>query len=153
MKKLKYLVSILLLGATVSCSDFLQKDPPASPSQDIFWQRKSDFDSALAGCFSVVYEWPGEMSQIIACFDNLTDNSICQHNEDTYGRSQTIALGDLDPNTTGFVSYMYTHCYMGIARIHLVIENLANYHGSDMSDEDRSFILAQCKALRGYFYS
>ena len=154
MKRINiYLVSALLMGTTVSCSDFLQKDPPSSPSQSIFWQKKSDFDSALAGTFSMMYEGPGEMSQIIPCFDNLTDNSICQHNEDTYGRSQTIALGDLDPNTTGYVSYMYSHCYTGIARAHLVMENLALYEGSDMTEADKNFIMAQCKALRGYFYS
>ena len=154
MKRINiYLMSALLMGTTVSCSDFLQKDPPSSPSQSIFWQKKSDFDSALAGTFSIMYEWPGEMSQIIPCFDNLTDNSICQHNEDTYGRSQTIALGDLDPNTTGYVSYMYSHCYTGIARAHLVMENLALYEGSDMTEADKNFIMAQCKALRGYFYS
>ena len=73
------LASALLVGSTTSCSDFLQKDPPSSPSQSIFWQKKSDFDSALAGSFSMMYEWPGVMSQIVACFDNLTDNSICQH--------------------------------------------------------------------------
>lgn len=154
MKRINiYLMSALLMGTTVSCSDFLQKDPPSSPSQSIFWQKKSDFDSALAGTFSIMYEWPGEMSQIIPCFDNLTDNSICQHNEDTYGRSQTIAVGDLDPNTTGFVTYMYSHCYTGIARAHLVMENLALYEGSDMTEDDKNFIMAQCKALRGYFYS
>lgn len=153
IKKLPIIGGLLIvLGTTASCSDFLQKDPPSSPSQSIFWQQKSDFDSALAGCFSVMYDATG-MSQIMACFDNLTDNSICQHNEDTYGRTQTIALGELDPNTTGFVTSFYSNCYTGIARIHLVMENLEQYTGSDMTDEDRSFILAQCKALRGYFYS
>ena len=147
------LASALLVGSTTSCSDFLQKDPPSSPSQSIFWQKKSDFDSALAGSFSMMYEWPGVMSQIVACFDNLTDNSICQHNEGTYGSSQTIALGDLDPNTGGYVSYMYDHCYRGIGRIHLVMENLETYQGADMSDADKSFIMAQCKALRAYYYS
>lgn len=101
----------------------------------------------------MMYEWPGVMSQIVACFDNLTDNSICQHNESTYGSSQTIALGDLDPNTGGYVSYMYDHCYRGIARIHLVMENLETYQGADMSEADKSFIMAQCKALRAYYYS
>lgn len=162
MKKIINIVlaSALLAGSTTSCSDFLEKDPPSSPSQSIFWQKKSDFDSALAGCFSVMHQAgdplpydPGVMSQIIACFDNMTDNSICQHNEGTYGLSQTIALGDLDPNTGGFVSYMYAQCYRGITRTHLVIENLAAYQGTDLSDADKTFMLAQCKALRGYFYS
>lgn len=155
MKKIINIVlaSALLVGSTTSCSDFLQKDPPSSPSQSIFWQKKSDFQSALAGSFSMVYEWPGVMSQIIACFDNLTDNSICQHDEDTYGRTKTIALGDLDPNTGGYVSYMYNHCYQGIARVHLLMENLEAYQGVDISADEKAFMVAQCKALRGYFYS
>ena len=147
------LASALLVGSTTSCSDFLQKDPPSSPSQGIFWQKKSDFQSALAGSFSMMYEWPGEMSQIVACFDNLTDNSICAHDEDTYGRSRTIALGDLTPNTTGFVNSMYSHCYKGIARVHILLENLEAYQGADMSAEEKTFLIAQAKALRGYFYS
>ena len=155
MKKIVNIIlaSALLVGSTTSCSDFLQKDPPSSPSQSIFWQKKSDFQSALAGTFSIMYEWPGEMSQIVACFDNLTDNSICQHDEDTYGKSKTIALGDLDPNTTGYVTNMYKHCYMGIARVHLLMENLEAYEGTDMSVDEKAFMLAQAKALRGYFYS
>lgn len=147
------LASALLVGSTTSCSDFLQKDPPASPSQAVFWQKKSDFDSALAGSFSMMYEWPGVMSQIVACFDNLTDNSICAHNESTYGSSQTIVLGDLSPNTGGYVSYMYEHCYRGIARVHILMESLDEYKGADMSEADKSFIIAQCKALRAYYYS
>ena len=155
MKKIVNIIlaSALLVSSTTSCSDFLQKDPPSSPSQSIFWQKKSDFQSALAGSFSMVYEWPGVMSQIVACFDNLTDNSICQHDEDTYGKTKTIALGDLDPNTSGYVTYMYKHCYQGIARVHLLMENLEAYQGTDMSADEKSFMLAQAKALRGYFYS
>ncbi|WFE86470.1 RagB/SusD family nutrient uptake outer membrane protein [Parabacteroides chongii] len=160
MKKIINIVlaSALLVGSTTSCSDFLQKDPPSSPSQSIFWQKKSDFESALAGCFSTMHQNgdpydPGVMSQIIACFDNLTDNSICQHDEDTYGKSKTIAIGDLDPNTSGYVKYMYEQCYRGIARVHLVMDNLAVYEGADMSESDKNFMLGQCKALRGYFYS
>lgn len=154
------LASALLVGSTSSCSDFLQKDPPSSPSQSIFWQKKSDFESALAGCFSTMHQNgdplpydPGVMSQIIACFDNMTDNSICQHDENTYGRSKTIAIGNLDPNTDGYVKYMYEQCYRGIARVHLLMDNLEIYEGSDMSAGDKDFLLGQCKALRGYFYS
>lgn len=162
MKKIINIVlaSALLVGSTTSCSDFLQKDPPSSPSQSIFWQKKSDFESALGGCFSTMHQNgdplpydPGVMSQIIACFDNMTDNSICQHDENTYGRSKTIAIGNLDPNTDGYVKYMYEQCYRGIARVHLLMDNLEVYEGSDMSAGDKDFFLGQCKALRGYFYS
>ena len=66
------LAATLLFGAT-SCEDFLQKDPPSSPSQSVFWQKKSDFESALAGTYSVMYS--GVFSQIMPCLDGLTDNA------------------------------------------------------------------------------
>ena len=82
------LAATLLFGAT-SCEDFLQKDPPSSPSQSVFWQKKSDFESALAGTYSVMYS--GVFSQIMPCLDGLTDNAIVQHSEGTYGWAKTIA--------------------------------------------------------------
>lgn len=144
------LASALLIGAT-SCEDFLQKDPPASPSQNIFWQKKSDFDSALAGTYSVMHE--SVFSTIIPCFDGMTDNAIVQHDEDTYGRSKTIAQGDLTPNQTGYVTAIYEKSYVGIARVHILLEQLDKYTGTDISADQKKYIVAQCKALRGYFYS
>ncbi len=146
------LLSALTLGTTTSCSDFLQNDPPSSPSESVFWQKKSDFQSALAACYSKVYNWPGVMSQIIACFDNLTDNSICQYDEGTYGSTRTMATGDITPSTGGFVSYMYRDCYAGIARANLLIEKLAAYTGTDMTDTEKTLIMAEAKAMRGYYY-
>lgn len=106
------LAATLLFGAT-SCEDFLQKDPPSSPSQSVFWQKKSDFESALAGTYSVMYS--GVFSQIMPCLDGLTDNAIVQHSEGTYGWAKTIAQGDLTPNQGGFVTDIYGNCYKGIA--------------------------------------
>lgn len=143
------LAATLLFGAT-SCEDFLQKDPPSSPSQSVFWQKKSDFESALAGTYSVMYS--GVFSQIMPCLDGLTDNAIVQHSEGTYGWAKTIAQGDLTPNQGGFVTDIYGNCYKGIARVHILMEQLDQYTGSDISADEKKFMLAQCKALRGYFY-
>ena len=145
------LAALLLLGTT-ACEDFLQKDPPSSPSQSIFWQSKAEFEYGLAACYSVVYEWPQSLGEIQACFDNLTDNSLCQHDETTYGKTKTMAQGDITPFSDGFVSDVYKICYKGIGRVHQVMEQLEGYKGPDMSTEDRQFILGQCKALRGYYY-
>ena len=78
------MLAAIVLGGATSCSDFLQKDPPSSPSQSIFWQKKSDFVSALAGCYSVVYTENGYLSDRIPCFDGLSDNANTQYDEDTY---------------------------------------------------------------------
>jgi hypothetical protein len=152
MKKLYYIIAafVLLFGST-SCSDFLQKDPTESPSQDTFWQKKSDFDSALAGIYSVLYERP--FSGVLPCWDGLTDNAIVRFSESTYGEVMNIAKGDLTPNQGGFVSDVYNNCYKGIARVHIFMEQLSNYQNVDITDEEKTFMIAQCKALRGYFYS
>ena len=154
MKYIKniFAVGVLALGLS-SCSDFLDKQPPSSPSQSVFWNSKSDFESAIAGAYSVVYNWPGALSEIVPCFDGLTDNAIGRHNETTYGSVLTLAKGDLTPNSGGYVSQVFDVCYKGITRVHLVMENLANYKGGDISEEDRKHMLGECYALRGYYYS
>ena len=155
MKKIKnILILSISLMIFVSCGDnLLQENPTSQPSQNSFWLRNSDFQSALAGCYSYFYEWPGELSQIQACYDGLTDNANTQYDEDTYGKSKTIALGDVDPTTGGFIRYTYEHCYGLLARVNNLVEHLENYKGSDMSEDDKNMIFAQCHAMRGYCYS
>lgn len=154
---MKYLKNILAIGVLTlgmsSCSDFLDKQPPSSPSQNVFWKSKRDFESAIAGAYSVVHTWPGVLSEIMPCFDGLSDNAIVRHNETTYGSVLTTAQGDMTPNTDGFVKQVYDVCYMGITRVHLIMENLKNYKGNDISETERTHILGECYALRGYYYS
>lgn len=152
MKNFIYIFLAATLVANMSsCVDYLQKDPQSSPSQSVFWKKKSDFESALAGTYSVLYSQP--FSETRLCLDGLTDNAIVQHSESTYGHVKIIAQGDLTPNQTGFVTSIYDNCYTGIQRVHLILEQLEQYKGSDITDDERTFMIAQCKALRGYFYS
>lgn len=155
MKKIINIMLVaIVLGGTTSCADFLQKDPPSSPSQSIYWQKKSDFVSALAGCYSVVTnENSSVLGDRLPCFDGLSDNANTQYDEGTYGKSRTIAQGDLTSYSGGFASDIYSLCYKGIARVHLVMEQLSAYTKTDISADEKKTMLAECKALRGYFYS
>lgn len=151
MKKFTYIGLICALTMLTSCDDFLQKDPPSSPSDSIFWQKKSDFESALNSCYSVAYD-VGGFSEAMPSYDNLTDNSLCQFDEDTYGQTKRMMMGDIYPTTTGFVSGNYNGAYKAIARCNLLLKKLSEYQGSDMSGADRAYIEAQAKALRAYYY-
>lgn len=147
-----YIGTILCMAGATSCDDFLQKDPPSSPSESIFWQRKSDFDQALTACYSIIYDWPGVFSDVTPSYDNLTDNALCQFDEDTYGRSKTMMLGDIYPTTGGFVSNNYGKAYKAIARCNLFLEKIASYKNQDITDKEKVYMVAQAKALRAYFY-
>lgn len=153
MKKYYILFAILLAIASSCSDDFLQKDPTEKPAESAFWQRKSDFESALAGVYSYAYSWPGVLSQIQACLDGLTDNANTQYDESTYGKSKTIATGDLTPYTDGFVSTIYEDCYTIINRANTLMEHLADYKGTDMTDAEKARMTAECKAWRGYCYA
>lgn len=152
--KRNYIYASLICFVTLfsSCDDFLQKDPPSEPSESVFWQKKIDFDYALNSCYSVIYEWPGVFSQAIPSYDNLTDNSLCQFDEDTYGRTKTMMMGDIYPTTTGFVSRNFSLAYKAISRCNLFLTKLNEYQGGDITDTDRRYMEAQAKALRAYFY-
>lgn len=86
---------ICFLSLFSSCDDSLQKDTPSVPSESIFSEKKVDFDYILNSCYSVVYEWPDVFSQPIPSYDNLTDNSLCRFDEDTYERTKTMMMGDI----------------------------------------------------------
>lgn len=144
MKKiLSYMVCVVLIAAFTSCEDFLQKDPTDVPSQSVFWQQKSHFDSALAGTYSVLHH--SIFSTQMPRLECLSDNTV----ED----NQSIATGNLTPNTSTFVEDIYNNSYEGIARVHTILHQLDIYGGLDISADDEKFIRAQCYALRGYFYA
>ena len=73
MNKLSY-ISLLVAGMMTvsSCSDILDTPPTTSPSESIFWQSKSDFDSALTGCYQGMQA--KTLSYGMVVYDCLTDN-------------------------------------------------------------------------------
>ena len=136
----------------VSCDDFLQKDPPSSPSESIYWKSKSDFVQALTACYSVIYDGQKAFSEIMPCYDNLTDNALCQFDDSRYGRTKTMIQGDIYPTTDGYVSIVYNTAFKAISRCNLFLFKLNEYEGRDITEEEKTYMAAQAKALRGYFY-
>lgn len=150
--KILYIGLLSVLTTLSACDDFLQKDPPSSPSESIFWQKEADFEYGLNSCYSVAYEWPGVFSQAMPSYDNLTDNALCQYDEDTYGQTKSMMMGDLYPTTGGFVSRNFSLAYKAISRCNLFLTKLSEYQGNDISEENRKYMEAQGKALRAYYY-
>lgn len=153
-KKILFYIGLILVGGTVSsCSDFLQKEPPSSPSEAIFWKKASDFETALTSCYSVVYAFPGVFSQTVPSYDNLTDNAFCQYDGgNAYGGTKEMMKGDIYPTSVGFIADNFALAYKAITRCNLFMDKLNAYEGSDISDSKRTYMLAQAKALRAYFY-
>lgn len=142
------MMALAILSAS-SCEDFLQEDPTEQPSQSSFWLRASDFQQALAGCYSYFYKSPGVMSNMMIVYDALSDNGISQGDD---GGAKNMAIGNIYPETGGWIKDIYTQEYAMITRINALMEHTEAYEGGDMSADDKKFILAQCHALRAYCY-
>lgn len=149
---IKYISLVLLVFTTNSCDGFLQKDHPSNPSESIFWQHKSDFEQALTACYSVVYDYPGVLSQIISCYDNLTDNALSYSDGSEFGGTNAIVLGNVTPTSSGFISSNWYMSFKAISRCNLFLEKINGYNGGDISSSEKLSMIAQAKALRGYYY-
>lgn len=150
MNKLSY-ISLLVAGmmSVSSCSDILDTPPTTTPSESIFWQSKSDFDSALAGCYAAMQA--KTLSYGMVAFDCLTDNAYGSSGSSYVYNSYLIQADNVDPSMGGFVPEVYKEAYEAIARLNIFLYRLANYEGGDM-DSVRSQYEGEVLFLRSYCY-
>lgn len=136
MKKILIILSAISLGLT-SCSNFLDRAPMEELSDASFWKSVADAEQFTGD----IYRWlPGYNSM-----DEDVYSDDCVHGikwaEDN--RKLGVYLA-----TDGFANWdgSYTairKCNMAIEKVELV---------PNISQEEKDLIIAEARALRGYFY-
>ncbi len=149
MKKLTINIAILLaaLFSITACTKQLDQDPQDKISTGNFWQRKGDFDQALAACYSTLQaaQWSVELP----VWDCFTDDGYAQHGS---GGAKEVVAGSISPSTGGYIQTLYTDSYKGIARVNNFLVQLKAYTNADMTDEDKQRYEGEVRFLRGFFY-
>ena len=150
MNKLLY-ISLLVAGMMTvsSCSDILDTPPTTSPSESIFWQSKSDFDSALAGFYNIMQA--KTLSYGMVVYDCLTDNGYGSSGSSYVYKTDLIQADNIDAAMEGFVPDLYKEAYAAIARLNIFLYQLENYEGGDMSSI-RNQYEGEAMFLRSYCY-
>lgn len=150
MNKLSY-ISLLVAGMMTvsSCSDILDTPPTTSPSESIFWQSKSDFDSALTGCYQGMQA--KTLSYGMVVYDCLTDNGYGSSGSSYVYKTDLIQADNIDPSMTGFVPELYKEAYEAITRLNIFLYQLKNYQGGDMNTV-RNQYEGEALFLRSYCY-
>ena len=150
MNKLSY-ISLLVAGMMTvsSCSDILDTPPTTSPSESIFWQSKSDFDSALTGCYQGMQA--KTLSYGMVVYDCLTDNGYGSSGSSYVYKTDLIQADNIDPSMTGFVPELYKEAYEAITRLNIFLYQLKNYQGGDMNSV-RNQYEGEALFLRSYCY-
>lgn len=153
MKRIIYTIAALSFLMLFSCSDFLDKEPPADPSETSFWKKKSDMDMAMAACYATMTKpgyWYGFAS---GNWDNISDNGYCQFNEWQYGLTIDLVSGNIDPSSGGFIEQIYKSSYENIARVNRFIKQLDEYQNTDVSADQKDIYKGEALFFRAFYYS
>lgn len=150
MNKLSY-ISLLIVGvlSVTSCSDILDTPPTSSPSESIYWQSKSDYNSALAACYQAMQA--KTLSYGILAYDCLTDNAYGNSGSSYVYGTYLIQADNIDAAMAGFVPDLYKEANSTIARLNIFLYQLDNYKGADMKDL-RNQYEGEVLFLRSYCY-
>lgn len=144
MKKHIYLIISVILF--FSCTDFLDKAPLDSPSDQTFLANETEIEMALVGCYTNLWtDWEG--MPFFLAFEELSDNGWDRNTNDV----QKLSQGANDANSS-FVQTVWRTCYSGIARCNYLINNLSKVEGS-VSEEVLTRAKAEAQFLRAYYYT
>lgn len=136
MKKYSILGLVLLL--MTSCSDFLDRFPLGTESNDTYWKTESQANAALVGCYNDWYS----MENIIY-FDCASDNS---YNPFSWEGWQIAATGAATPGESGRDFFSYT----AITRCNTFIANIDRV--TSLSETKRNEMKAEARFLRAFNY-
>lgn len=147
---IKHIVIIILMSlGVVSCSDFLDEDPPTLISADEFYKDEDDARAAVDGIYanmrSVYSRW-------WMCIDLYTDDVASKSSNNMW--TTPMARHELSPGFQLFNSDLnagnvYYDWWIGIGRANDVIRNVIEMNlEQELIDE----IVGEAKALRAFYY-
>jgi len=147
MKTKLYISLFFVAFSLAACKKTLDLNPLDQISSATFWQSKGDFDKALAAVYATMQS--AEFSVEAPVRDCLTDNAYCQFNS---GSVNSINSGNLTPSLGGYQQAIYNDSYTGIARINILLQQLAAYQGGDITADMRKQYEGEVRFIRAFYY-
>jgi hypothetical protein len=129
-----------------SCSDYLNKYPLDSPSDQTFLSTETEMDMALAGCYTPIWLDLEGMSFFLA-FEEAADMG---YERNTSGLQQ-IGQGSADAKNDMARNY-WTAFYKGIARCNYLLQNMPRGE-ANVPAASYTRIQAEARFLRALYYS
>ncbi|WP_158228543.1 MULTISPECIES: RagB/SusD family nutrient uptake outer membrane protein [Parabacteroides] len=147
MKKINiYIFSLLLILSTLSCVDFLDKEPLDAPSDESFLRNENEMQMALTGCYNILWTQWNNMPFMFA-YDCASDIGYERDANDL------LKMGQGAGTPSNKIAALYwTEFYEGIARCNFLINNM-NRGKENVPLAVYDKIEAEAKFLRAYYYS
>ncbi|MGJ1317612.1 RagB/SusD family nutrient uptake outer membrane protein [Sphingobacterium spiritivorum] len=144
-KKAIQILFYTFLLSCLGCTKFLETTPQDFVSPTNYYTTKEELTSALAGVYGPIglYEVYGELLSIQS--QGVTDEGYATYFS---GIANDVAM-NLQTYTHNKINSFWQHCYTGIERANLLLEN------ADRAKADPKFITivkAEAKFMRGYYH-
>ena len=131
MKKIIYILFIVGLITSSSCSDFLDREPKTSLSPATFWKTEEDLRLSLNVLYNNMKRSHTLDNQSIDCFASVGND---------------VSSGTLMPNNTDEI---WTKSYK---QIRVINDFLENFHNAEVSDAVKNRYLGEALFFNAYFY-
>lgn len=150
MKRIKYIL-LLLIGLNLnSCSDFIDNEVTGKQTLDNYYSNFSEVDKAIIGCYASLspQDW-WEMDFFWMVGDICSDDAFKGNTNDGDQRD----FGNLaDFNITSsneWLDIRWRYTYQGIFRCNLAIDRIP---GAPIDADQINSLVAEAKFLRGLYY-
>ncbi|WP_159519576.1 RagB/SusD family nutrient uptake outer membrane protein [Sunxiuqinia indica] len=146
MKKIIYVLTIvILLFSSTSCEDFLTEVSKSSITAENSFITAEDWDAALICSYAMLQKVTGQKLTIV--LGEFGTDEVRPFN--TSWAAYTELMYYTYTASHSFLYNHYVYSYEGVKSANTVIDMPSN---SNMSDEDRTMLIAQARFLRGLFY-
>lgn len=142
MKRLKYIGTlVLLLFASTSCSDFLDKYPLDSVTNETYWKNEAQLRAALYPCYQVfnyenITKWSESTAETVMWYDSKSGLSKVSGGKHVY--------------TDGFP--FTTYWKNAYASIYTCNNFLDNYNRAAVAQDVKDVYAGEVKVIRAWIY-
>lgn len=148
MKKLKYIILLLIVPLLASCYDFLEKEPLDTINTSNYWVTEGDAIAAINGAYQPL-QWPKLYNMRMWTSDIMAGNSIVGAGGGTDGiETQDMQNFNVSSDNPGVLD-LYRGPAPGILRTNLILENVPDM---EINPGLKERVLGEAHFLRAHYY-
>jgi len=153
MKKIKYLVAVMIAGVFTSCSDYLEAPTKSSLDESIIFSTPDLAKGAVDGIKVPFGETNSYRGRFLPWYGMNTD-AEWYNSSQTVGDNSDLAVYNAKPNNSNMntTNNAWAKMYEGIERANICIKGLRQY-GDPQPGNELGYLLGEALTLRAVFYT
>jgi starch-binding outer membrane protein, SusD/RagB family len=153
MKKISYIIAVVLAGVFSSCQDYLEAPTKSSLDESVIFSTPDLARGAVAGIKIPFGETNSYRGRFLPYYGMNTDIEW-YNNSHTPGDNSDLSVYNTKPNNTNMntLNNAWAMMYSGIERANICIRGLRAY-GNPVADSELGYLLGESLTLRAIYYA